>query len=223
MRKPVTVILKSDRVARMAGEIFTMPANTVLTGQLSLDPSDGPRGDREFDNPNFLTVCFDFEFAGRPMRYAGFLGRYHLWAPDGTQTTFEDSAFISECGVIDGMMDNRRDWFYIRFDGVRHTNRLKYTSCHFELMLKPTTVQVKCRYYDQNPDIAGYVTIYYARDLDDLLFFKDMKFYYDQDGKVEDFLWDEGPHITLVEPDAAANHRPRWEVERFGRFCWRLL
>ena len=101
------------------------------------------------------------------------------------------------------MMDDREDWFYIRSDGARHTNRLKCTECHFELMLKTTVVRVKCRYYDQSPNIANYVTIYYARDLDEILLLKDIKYYYGQDGKVEDWLWDNGPYVTLVEPDEA--------------------
>jgi hypothetical protein len=214
--KSVIVTLKSDRTARMGGEIFVLAAKTVLTGQLSLEASDSPLGTREYDNPSFVRTCFDFEFEGRQMRHTGLLGRFHLWAPNGTQTTFEDPKFISECGVIDGMMDERGDWFYIRSDGVRHSNRLKYTSCHFELMLTMAAVQVRCRYYDQNQDIADYVMIYYFRDLDDLLLLKDMKYYYDQEGKVEDWSSDEGPYVTLVEPDAACAEINPGQGDRAG-------
>ncbi len=205
MTKSVTFTLKSDRLARIGEEQFVLPAKSILVGQLSLEPSDGPIGIREYDNPSFLRACFDFEFGGRKMRYSGFVRECGLWAPNGTQTTFENSEFISECGVIDGMMDDREDWFYIRPDGGRHTNRLKYTSCHFELMLKTATVLVKCRYYDQNPNIAGYVTIYYSRDLDELLLRKDNKYSYDQNGNIEDWYPEEGPYVTLVEPGAAPN------------------
>ena len=182
-----------------------MPANTVLTGQLSLDPSDGPYGRREFSDPSFVRTCFDFEFEGRQMKHSGLLCGSHLWAPDGTQTTFVDSNFLPECGVIEDMMDSRQDWFYIRSDGTRHANRLKYTGCRFELMLKPTALHVRCRYYDQNPDITDYVTIYYSRDLDDVLLLKDIKYSYDRNGNVEDWLWGEGPYVTLVGPEAALN------------------
>lgn len=200
MSKSVSFTLNSERLVRIGEEQFILPVHSVLAGRLSLKTSDGPMGLREFEQPSFLHACFDFEFGGRQMRYAGFIRWSALWAPDGTQTTFEDRDFIPECGIIEGLKDSRADWFYISSDGRRHTNRLKYTGCYFEVMLKMTGMQVKCRYYDQNPDITGYVTIYYSRDLDDLLLRKDIKFCYDQDGKVEEFLWDEGPYVTLVEP-----------------------
>ena len=127
MSKSVSFTLKSERLARIGEEQFILPAHSVLAGQLSLKTSDGPMGLREFEQPSFLHACFDFEFGGRQMRYAGFIRWSALWAPDGTQTTFEDPGFIPECGMIEGLNDSRADWFYIRSDGRRHTNRLKYT------------------------------------------------------------------------------------------------
>ena len=79
-----------------------------------------------------------------------------------------------------------------------------------------TGVQVKCRYYDQNDDITGDVTIYYLRDLDDLLLRKDIKLYHDQSGKVEDWESDIGPYVTLVEPGAAPNGGPATQLGNSG-------
>jgi hypothetical protein len=199
--------LKTDRLVRLGAEQFVVPANTTLAGRLVLKTSDGPTGEREFDAPGYLEACFDFEYGGRQMRWNGFIGWFDLWAPNGTQTTFEDPHFIAEFGPLDGQADDRDDWYYIRADGVRHTNRLKYTSCHFDAMLQASMMQVKCRYYDQNPGIGNYVTIYYSRDLDDLLLRKDYRYSYDENGKIEDWDWWSVPYVTLTEPGSVTKGR----------------
>jgi hypothetical protein len=197
MEKEVTIILPDDRHTTCNGASITLPAGTASSGRLKLEPSHGPLGRPEYDHPSFIKTTFDFSFEGRNLRNTGFIGQWELWAPDGTHVQTERSDFIDEIGQLDGMMDARRDWSYVLPDGRTHTNRLKYTSCCFWIMTQPSSLLVRCQYYDQNPDITGMVTIFYSRPLADLLLLKDMRISYDSAGNPEDFNRYNEDTITL--------------------------
>jgi hypothetical protein len=162
-----------------------------------LEPFGCPLGIPEYDHPSFIAATFDFPFKGRSLRYTGFIWQWDLWAPTGTHVQTERSDFVDEIGQLDGMMDARKDWSYVLPDGRTHTNRLKYTSCHFWIMAEPSSLLVRCEYYDQNPDIAGMVTIFYCRPLAELLLLKDTKVSHDSAGNPEDFDLHGGDTITL--------------------------
>ena len=66
-------------------------------------------------------------------------------------------------------------------------------------MVTPLSLRVRCQYYDQNPDVAGMVTIYYSRPFEELLLLKDTKIYLDERGQVEDFHLHGGESIKLEE------------------------
>jgi hypothetical protein len=208
MKNPVTVKLPDERRGTFNGESLCFPAGTELAGELALEPSDGPWGIREYEQPHYLTATFDFTFDGRYLRYSGFVTQWNLWAPTGTQVQTGRAGFVDQAGRIDGMMDDREEWSYVLPDGRTHRNRLKYMSCHFWIMAEPTSLLVKCQYYDQNPGIAGMVTIFYSRPLEELLLLRDTRVLYDSRGKPEDFDIHGGDTITLElggEPPAAAS------------------
>jgi hypothetical protein len=211
MKNPVTVKLPDERRVTCNGEALCLPAGTVLAGELVLEPSDGPWGIREYEQPHYLTATFDFAFESRYLRYSGLVTQWNLWAPTGTQVETERGEFVDQVGRIDGMMDDREDWSYVLPDGRTHRNRLKYTSCHFWVMAKPTSLLVKCQYYEQNPDLAGMVTIFYSRYLEELLLLRDTRVFYDSRGKAEDFNIHGGDTITLKlrgEPSAGGDEKP---------------
>lgn len=191
----VSLLLPHDRHARCGNDEIILPAATELSGQLSLEPSDGPFGIREYEHPSYVATTF--EFAGRSFRNRGLLSAFHLWAPNGTPVQLEAPDYQEQLGPIEGMMDDREDWWYLLPDGTKHTNRLKYTSCQFGIMLQPSSLLVRCRYYDQNPDIASYLTIFYSRNLADLLLLKDTRLCLDASGNLEDFILNGGETITL--------------------------
>jgi hypothetical protein len=197
MKTLVTITLPVERHAVCGGDANSLPAGVPLVGDLTLTPSDGPLGIREFDHPHFIAATFDFAAAGRNMRYTGFISQWDLWAPTGTHVQTACPEFEDQTGQLDGMMDGRDDWSYVLPDGTTHANRLKYTSCRFWVMPKPSSVLVRCDYYDQNPDIADMVTIFYSRPLEELLLLKDTKVFHDSDGNPEDFDLHCGDTITL--------------------------
>ena len=197
MKTKITVILTDDRDATCDGRAVYLPAGIALSGDLTLELSNGPLGVREYKHPHFLSSQFDFTVDGQDLRYSGFVSLWNLWAPTGTQVQTERPEFVDEVGQIDGMIDSNVDWSYIRPDGKVHTNRLKYTSCQLWAMMERSSLLVKCRYYDQNPDIANMVTIFYSRPLSALVFLKDTKVFYNSAGVPEDFELNGGTTITL--------------------------
>ncbi|MCG3148617.1 MAG: hypothetical protein PCFJNLEI_02062 [Verrucomicrobiae bacterium] len=197
MTASVKLILPIERQAACEGQTILIPAGNELHGKLTLQPSDGPHGIREYEHPHYVQASFEFELEGQRFQYNGLITQWDLWARNGTQVDTSRSDFRDDIGQIDGMMDDRDDWFYVLPDGRTHSNRLKYTSCNFRVMLQPTSLLVRCQYYDQNPDVTGMVTIYYTRPLEDLLLLKDTKFSYDANGALEDFSLRDGATITL--------------------------
>lgn len=197
MKLQVTVVLPDDRFATCEGRALVLAAGTALSGELTLEPSDGPLGIREYEHPHCLATTLDFFFDGRCLRYANWVSGRNLWLPSGTQVQTECADFVNQVGPIDGMMDDRDDWFYVLPDGRIHRNRLKYTACNFQLMAQPSSLLVRCQYYDQNPGIAGMVAIFYSRPLEELLFLKDTQVFYDSHGKIADFFLHGGDTIML--------------------------
>ena len=65
-------------------------------------------------------------------------------------------------------------------------------------------LNVQCKYYDQNPDIADYVTIYYSRPLAELLFRNDTLVMLDADGNPEDYSLYDTDVMTLTRPPKEA-------------------
>ena len=193
----VCFILPDERVAICDRKVISLPAGSEITGALTLRPSDGPLGIREHEHPSFILATFDFSVGGRNLRYTGFISQWDLWAPSGTEVQTECPQFEDQTDQLDGMMDGRDDWSYVLPDGTTHTNRLKYTSCKFWVMTQPSSLLVRCQYYDQNPDIADTVKIFYARPLDELLLFKETKVFHDVDGNPEDFDLHGGDTIIL--------------------------
>jgi len=121
------------------------------------------------------------------LKYSGWLNPYALWAPSGIQTIKEPVAFEPTAGPFDGMMDDCDDWHFVLPDGRCHSNKLKYTSWSYYLQPVVDSILVQCRYYDQNPDIANYVTIYYYRPLAALILQNETLIFPDASGDVEDF------------------------------------
>ena len=197
MTTSVKLILPTERQATCEGSPILLPASKELLGSLTLQPSDGPHDIREYDHPHYVEASFDFQLEDRQFRYTGLITQRDLWARNGTRVTMNQSEFRDDIGQIDGMMDDREDWFYVLPDGRTHSNRLKYTGCNFGVMVQPTALLVRCQYYDQNPDVTGMVTIYYTRPLEELLLLKDTKFFYDANGVLEDFSLRDGETITL--------------------------
>ena len=197
MKTQVSITLPNELSASFGGYPVVLDAGTVLAGDLTLELSDGPLGIREYEHPHFVLATFDFSVDGRDLRSTGFISQWDLWAPTGTQVRTECPDFRAHIGQLDGMMDDRDDWAYVLPDGTTHANRLKYTACKFWVMAQPSSLLVRCEYYDQNPDIAGMVTIYYTRPLKELLLLKDTKVYRDSDGNPEDFALHGGKTVTL--------------------------
>lgn len=195
--REVTFMLSEDRKASCGDESIFLPRGTEVSGTLRLEPFDGPLGVREYDHPSFLRADLVFTNDGHKYQYSGIISQWDLWAPNGTRVAKEQPEFRDETGQLDGMMDGRDDWEYLLPDGSTHSNRLKYTSCQFWVMVKPSTLEVKCKYYDQNSDIANYVTIFYSRSLADLLLLKDTRVFNDAEGKPEDFSLHDGETIIL--------------------------
>lgn len=197
MATKVTFNTDSERVARAGNSDVIIPTATELSGDLALERSDGPFGVKEYENPSFLLASFQFPFNGSTYKYSGFITAQQLWAPNGTSTLNEPAEFQSCCGTIDGMMDGRDDWFYLRPDGSNHSNRLKYTSCHFDVSPQDEGLVVKCKYYDQNEAVADYLTIYYSRPYCELLLLEDHKYFHDSSGNLEDVDWNAAGHVKL--------------------------
>ena len=180
---------------------ISIKQHTHLTGDLTLKASDGPLGIREYENPSYLQVIFDFEVDGMPLRYSGIITQWNLWAPSGSRVQIEYTNFEEQIGPIEGMMDMREDWSYILPNGKTHTNRLKYTSCKFWVMLLPASFMVRCDYFDQNPEIADMRTIFYSRPFEELILLKDTKIFLDENGIPEDYDPHSGDSITLLKQD----------------------
>ncbi len=195
--REVTFMLSEDRKATCGDKNILLPRGTEVSGTLRLETFDGPLGIREYDNASFLRADFAFTHDGQIYQYSGIISPWDLWAPNGTGVAKEQSGFRDETGQLDGMMDGRDDWEYILPDGSTHSNRLKYTSCHFWVMVKPSALDVKCKYYVHNSNIADYVTIFYSRSLADLLLLKDTSVFNDAEGKPEDYSLHDGETITL--------------------------
>ena len=164
---------------------FVLPAGAALSGELTLSPTDGPFGIREYERPHYIAATFDFTSGGQNLRYAGLITQWDLWAPTGTQVQTDLQSFGDQIGRIDGMIDDRDDWSYVRPDGTMHTIRLKYTSCHFWVMARLTTMRVKCHYYDTS--VCGMVAIFYEAPLSRLLLLPTVKLFHDAAGSLEDF------------------------------------
>ncbi len=195
----VAILLKVEREIPgiVNDEPITIPYGTELTGDVDFFASEGPWNIREYSNPSWLDIDFTFEWAGRRYQYQTTIYALFLWPPDGTQMIEKPAKFKSICGTLDAVNDWRDDWSYIRPDGVRHSNRLKYTSCHFDISPTPSVLFVQCRYYDQNSDIADYVTVYYPIDYAKLLLKNDNRLDYDFEGELEDIGIHEGEFVTL--------------------------
>ncbi|MEZ5325374.1 MAG: hypothetical protein R3F19_09950 [Verrucomicrobiales bacterium] len=186
--------------ARCRDEEIVLAAGAEIVGTVSLELSDGPLGQRPYNNPSFVEATFDFQLGDRLFQSRSTLSCQHLWAADGTQVENDHPDFVDEVGQLDGMMDGRDEWYYLRPDGSKHSNRLKCTSCHIHLMVRELDVLVRCRYYDQNSEIADYVTIYYPKAYSDLLLLPDDKLYFDANGNVEDHVSNGAEFTTLEEP-----------------------
>lgn len=195
--REVMFTLPEKKTAVCGEESIVLPQGTEVRGILQLKPSDGPLGIRDYDHPSFLSADLAFTHDGYRYQYSGLISQWDLWAPNGTQVTKEQPEFQDETGQLDGMMDGRDDWYYVLPDGSTHTNRLKYTSCQFWVMAQPSELTVKCRYYDQNSEIADYVAIFYARPLEELLLLRDTRVFRDAEGDPEDFSLHDGETITL--------------------------
>lgn len=200
MKSQVTVSLTEQRHGTCNGEAIRFPEGTVLPGELTLEPTDGPWGIREYEQPQYFLGTFDFTFEGRCLRYSGLVTQWNLWAPSGTQVQTERTEFVDQAGRIDGMMDDREDWSYVLPDGRTHRIRLKYTSCRFWIMAQPSSLLIKCQYYDPNPILPstkGMVTIFYSRPFGELLLLKDTKLLLDPQGNLSDFVLHGGATMTL--------------------------
>lgn len=197
MKKPVDLTVKTPRTLCLRQTKFSLETGQQVSGKLSFNPSDGPLGESAYEYPEFLECTFDFQLNGCDYTNTSVLTKWHLWAPDGTTVRKSNGSFQSECGTLASVIDDRRDWYYILPNGEEHHNRLKYTSCYFEIMVQRTSLLVKCRYYDQNSDICDFVTILYERDLDELLLLRDHKYDYDAEGNIEDVEWNQGDGITI--------------------------
>lgn len=194
--RKVTFTLPDEREAYCGEQIILLPQGAEVTGVLELRPSNGPLGIHDSENP-FLSAELVFTWNGQKYLYSGFISQWDLWAPNGTRVATEQPEFRDDIGQLDGMMDGREDWGYVLPDGSTHANRLKYTSCQFWVMVQQASLAVKCRYYDQNSEIANYVTIFYTRHLAELLLLRDTRIFRDAEGKPEDFCLHDGETITL--------------------------
>lgn len=195
--REVTFILPEEREATCGEKSILLSGGIEVSGTLTLKAADGPLGVREYDHPSFLSADLVFGFDGQTYRYTGLVSQWDLWAPNGTRVVKAKPDFRDEAGQLDGMMDGRDDWHYVLPDGSTHANRLKYTSCQFWLAVQSSSLDVKCRYYDQNSDIADYVTIFYTRPLAELLLLRDTRVFHDAEGIPEDFSLHDGETITL--------------------------
>lgn len=195
--REVTFTIPEERKATCGDEGMLLPGGTKVAGTLTLEASDGPLGIREYDHPSFLSADVVFKIDAQTYRYRGLISQWDLWAPNGTPVVKEKVDFRDETGQLDGMMDGRDDWHYVLPDGSTHANRLKYTSCQFWGAVQSSSLDVKCRYYDQNPDITDYVTIFYTRPLAELLLLRDTRVFLDAQGNPEDFSLHDGEVITL--------------------------
>lgn len=181
------------------GKPVSIPQGLVLKGTVDFSLSDGPMKQREWENPSWLESEFRFEFEGRRYIHRGSVSHFALWAPRGIQTIARPANFCSAAGTLDGMVDGRDDWFYLKPDGSRHANRLKYTGFHVDIMPAKNELVVQCRYYDQNPEISGYVTIYYPLRYPMVVLRNDHVLSKDASGAVEEVLANEGAHVTLMQ------------------------
>lgn len=179
-------------------EKIIIPENTIIDGQLILQTSDGPAGEREYDSSSFLSTEFTFKLGENIYRHSGFIEAANLWASNGTLVEKESSGFKAHTSKISTIIDTREDWSYQLPDGTKHTNRLKYSSCEFWVMIEKLLLKVKCRYYDQNPDSSGAMTIFYDLPIASILLNKDTKICYDEEGEPEEYLLFEGDLITIV-------------------------
>ena len=200
----VCVTLPTSKDGILEGAPLTLAANHPLKGTLRLECSRGPLNEKEFEHPGFFDATLDFEHQEHTLRYHGLISVRELWAPNGTAATRENPDFKSELGQVEGMMDDRADWYYMLPDGQKHSNPLKYTGCHFRVTIDEDALNVQCKYYDQNPDIADYVTIYYSRPLAELLFRNDTLVMLDADGNPEDYSLYDTDVMTLTRPPKEA-------------------
>jgi hypothetical protein len=172
------------------GESFHFPANSLLPGQLTLTPSDGPLGERAYEHPSYLELTFTFLHQERLRVHRGLLWRFDLWLEDGcsVQTSYPD--FVSHSGQIDELMDSRSDLSYFLPDGRKHTFRVKYTGCFFDLMIVNKGFIIRCRYHDPKAigAVDSHATVFYQRKFADLIFLPALKLGYDSHGKAEEFF-----------------------------------
>ena len=163
---------------------FSLPKK--LSGRLRIESSDGPRKDRNYENPGYILVEFLFFIHNIEYRYCHEIPVEALWAEDGTEMVSAFSEFCSAVGILDGMMDTGEVWNYINAEKQSRSCLLKHTSFHLEVEPTLQNLRVGCRYYDQSDDIADYVTIFYSLDYDKILFLHEHLYDYDEDGVVED-------------------------------------
>lgn len=204
MRKQIILAPGCDRRVRLAGETFTLPAGTLLDGELTLTASQGPGAPPHPGHPSFVHSCFLFDLAGKRARQDRFLTWFHFKPPDEARLIHHDPEFVSECGILSGLVREGPGPHCGRPDVFRQTNEGGFTTYLYELMLSRYAVRVRCLNYKECPGIAMPQTVSYSRALDDLLLHPGMTFRCDGTGRVLDWFCDEPPYLTLFEAGAAS-------------------
>ncbi|HEY1171509.1 MAG TPA: hypothetical protein VGH19_09085 [Verrucomicrobiae bacterium] len=186
-QQPITVRFDQDlTVTNHLGEQMNFPAGSLLHGTLFLTPYDGPLGVREFQNPQFIDVNFEFQHKEKGSIYRGLLTPCDLWPVSGATVQTDVPGFTPEVGPVDGLLDHREEWRCILLDGSHHGFLLKYIGCSFSLMIVDDSVLVRCRYYD--PTVGEDLTIFYTKKFVEMLFLKAPRLYLDDADAIEDFL-----------------------------------
>ena len=197
---PVRFVLSDNRTCQCGEKKIELNQGSTLSGTLTLKTTDGPWNIREYNYPSFLDMQFEFslpEDPTRTFRYQAELPVEKLWAPNGTQVAYEMPEFEDQVGDLEELIDWREDWSYLTPEGETHTNRLKYTSATFQVMIETDSLLVCCEYYDQNEDITDYVTIFYRVPLANILLLPDHIPCYREDGSLDDMRYYEGESISL--------------------------
>ena len=183
------------RFANQAGESFNFPAGSELPGSLSMVPTLGPHGVREYEHPHMVDVSFEFRYNQNLRRYRGLLSQFDLWFASGARVERNNANFAADLGPIDGMMDDREDCSYILPDGRVHTFRLKYCGCTFDIMLQDDGFLIRCRYHDLTAGTN--LIIYYPKKFTDFIFLPAPKLCFA--GGVLDEVYPHGEQFVSIE------------------------
>jgi hypothetical protein len=147
---------------------------------------DGPLNERLYRHPGFYRVVSEFDVDGQKWRINGALTCGLLLFKDGEAVRESHPGFQASLGPIEDVLDWGEFLEQSLEGGTRRKVHVSHMDATCELMLRPRSVTVKCRYYDAL-NFQDYHTVYYQRSFEEIAFPWALKLLRGPDGRVEDW------------------------------------